>query len=166
MRLYVLRHGIAADLVTGGDDRSRPLTPEGRAKMQAAARGMKTLGVQLEAILTSPLVRARETAEIVAEVYGGQPVPRELPALATGVPPAETVRALRPFVRQRHVAIVGHEPGLSGLVSLLLTGSVEGMSLALKKGGLVALEVDGGTSHPGAALRWMLSPRHLRRCGR
>ena len=166
MTLYVLRHGIAEDAAPGGDDRARTLTPRGRIRLRAGARGMRALGMRIGVLLTSPLARAAETAAIVSEVYGGQPTPRMLPALAAGVPPVETVRGLRPFLRQGPVMIVGHEPGLSGVVSLLLTGSADGMSLALKKGGLVALELGDRSAQPGASLSFMLTPRELRRLGR
>ena len=166
MTLYVLRHGIAEDAAPGGDDAARTLTPRGRIRLRAEARGMRTLRLQIDLLLTSPLRRAAETAAVVSEVYGGQPAPRVLPALASGVAPAETVRALRPFARQGHVMIVGHEPGLSGVASLLLTGSAETLSLLLKKGGLAALELTDRTSAPGATLRFMLTPRQLRRLGR
>jgi phosphohistidine phosphatase len=92
-------------------------------------------------------------------------VPQELAALEQGVPPVETVRALQPFSRWDHVLIVGHEPGLSGVVALLLTGSPDGLKLQLKKGGLVALEMHDA-ARAVATLRWMLTPRHLRRLGR
>ena len=166
MILYVLRHGIAAEASPGGDDRSRALTPRGRMKMRSGALGMRRFGITLDVLLTSPLVRAVETAAIVAEVYAGTPMPAELPALAPGVAPAETLKALRSHARQRHVAIVGHEPGLSALVALLLTGSAEGMALDLKKGGLVAVDIDGVPAPGRATLRWVLTPRQLRRLSR
>jgi phosphohistidine phosphatase len=157
--LYVLRHGIAEEEAPRGDDGARRLTPRGRAKMRAVAAGMRALGIEFDVLLTSPLVRARETAAIVAETYGEAPVPRELPALAAGVSPGETVRALKPYARSKAVMIVGHEPGLSGTVALLLTGSPVGLRLVLKKGGLVALDLAGGE----ATLRLLLTPRQLRR---
>ncbi len=166
MILYVLRHGTAEEAAPGGDDGARRLTPDGRAKLEVAARGMKALGLRFDVLLTSPLPRAAETAAIVAGVHGGEPVPRPLDALRPGVPPAETVRALRPFARQDHVALVGHEPGLSGVVALLLTGSTDGLTLALKKGSLVAVELPGLAARGGATLRWMLTARQLRRLGR
>ena len=166
MTLYVLRHGIAEDVAPGGDDRVRALTPRGRQRMRAAARGMRALHLRLDLLLTSPLARAAETAAIVSEVYGGQPAPRVLPALAPGAAPPETIRALRPFARQQHVMIVGHEPGLSGIVSLLLTGSVDGMALVIKKGGLAGLELGERASDPGVSLQFLLTPRQLRRLGR
>jgi len=168
MILYILRHAIAEDEAPKGDDRARRLTSRGRAKMRAVAQGMHRLGLRFDVLLTSPLVRAVETAAIVAEVYGGKPAPQELPALAAGTPPAETARALRPFVRHDHVVIVGHEPGLSGLASLLLTGSPTAMSIELKKGGVIALETGqllraSGGAATGATLLWHATPRQLRR---
>ncbi|TMA79904.1 MAG: phosphohistidine phosphatase SixA [Deltaproteobacteria bacterium] len=166
MILYVIRHGIAEERAPAEDDGARRLTPRGRQRIRAGAAGLRAIGVRFDVLLTSPLVRAAETATIVAEVYGGQPVPRELPALAQGAPPAETVRALQPFLRHGHVGIVGHEPGLSEVVALLVTGSPDGMALSLKKGGVVALELRGRAPRTHAKLRWLLAPRHLRRIGR
>ena len=168
MILYILRHGIAEDAGPKGDDRSRRLTPRGRARMRAAAEGMRALRLRFDVILTSPLVRALETAAILSEVYGGKPEPQQLTALAGGASPPDVVRALRPFARHEHVVIVGHEPGLSGLAALLLTGSVTGASIALKKGGMIALETGqllrGGAANP--SLLWHVTPRQLRRMRR
>lgn len=162
MMLYVLRHGIAEEIGPEGNDRSRRLTPSGRRKMRAAATGMNALGLRFDLLLTSPFTRAAETAAMVSEVLGG-PAPRDFPPLEQGVAPADTVRALREFARVEHVAIVGHEPGLSGIVSVLLTGTPDGMRLVLKKGGLVALEIREVGRRTVATLRWMLTPRQLRR---
>jgi len=166
MMLYVLRHGVAEEVGPEGTDGSRRLTPGGRRKLRAGAAGMRALGVTFDAILTSPLVRAAETAVIVAEAQGSQAAPRELSALEPGVPPVETVGALRAFARHEHVAIVGHEPSLSGVVAFLLTGSPDGLRLVLKKGGLVALEVHDPGRVGRATLRYMLTPRQLRRLAR
>jgi phosphohistidine phosphatase len=165
MMLHVLRHGVAEEIGPEGDDRSRRLTPGGRRKMRSAAAGMRALDLRFDAILTSPLARAAETAAIVSEVFGREPVPRETAALEPGVAPVETVRALADFARLEHVMIVGHEPGLSGIVALLLTGSPDGMKLVLKKGGLVAIEVRDVGRRAGATLRFVLTPRQLRRLG-
>ena len=162
MMLYVLRHGVAEENAAEGGDAARRLTPGGRKKMRAIADGLCAHGLRFDAILTSPMVRAAETAAILAEAMGGEPAPQELGALAQGLAPAETVRILRLFTRHRHVVIVGHEPGLGGVVALLLTGSPDGMRLVLKKGGLVALEVHDPARRGGAVLRWMLTPRQMR----
>jgi phosphohistidine phosphatase len=164
MMLYLLRHGVAEETEPGGDDRSRRLTARGRVKIQKATAGMRALGLELDVILTSPLPRAAETAAIVAAACGKESAPRELPALAPG-PAASVVPALRPFARRSHVMLVGHEPGLGQLASLLLTGSTEGMALDLKKGGCVAIELTKLVPPTGAALRWVLTPKQLRQIG-
>ncbi len=163
MILYILRHGIAEDTAESGDDGARKLTPKGRDKMRDAAEGMREFGLKFEAILTSPLARATETAEMVAAAYANTPPPQVLPALATGVPPAEAVAALRPFAKHKHVMIVGHEPQLSAVASLLLTGSTDAAKMSLKKGGCIALDVPARPDKGGAELLWMLTPRQLRK---
>jgi phosphohistidine phosphatase len=164
MMLYVLRHSEAEETAPGGGgDEARRLTSRGREKMRAAAAGMRSLGVKFEALLTSPLTRAQETADVVAAAWANEPPPQMLPALASGVAPAEAVAALVPFARYNGVMIVGHEPQLSGLVSLLLSGSSDLVHLRLRKGGCVALEVANRFERGGAELHWMATQRQLRR---
>ena len=164
MTLYILRHGPAEnEPPPGGDDGARRLTARGREKVREAASGIRTLQLKFDAILTSPLPRAAETAELVAAAYSGSPVPEVFPALSTGMSPADTVAALKPYERHDHLMIVGHEPGLSGLASLLLTGSANSVSFDLKKAGMIALELHDGIERGGAHLLWVLTPRHLRR---
>ncbi len=104
-------------------------------------------------------------AEFRAQVEGEKVVSRELPALAPGVPPEQTVRAMRPFARQRELMVIGHQPNLGHLAALLLTGSTEGVTVDLKKGGCAALELSGLVTRGRATLRWLLPPRVLRRLG-
>ena len=165
MILYVLRHGIAEEVSASGDDASRRLTAQGRSRMQQAVAGLRRLGVAPGVVLTSPLPRAAETAAIVVAGLPDAPVSRELPALAPGVPPEETVRAMRPFARQRELMVIGHQPNLGHLAALLLTGSTEGVTVDLKKGGCAALELSGLVTRGRATLRWLLPPRVLRRLG-
>jgi phosphohistidine phosphatase len=165
MRLYLLRHGVAETAAPQGDDGARRLTAAGRSRMRAEAAGMRALGLAFDVILTSPLARAAETAAIVAAAYPKGPAPQTLPQLAAGVPPPETLRALRPFLRRRHVLAVGHEPGLGRLASLILTGSSEGLAVGLKKGSLLAVDLNNPRPGAGATLRWLLSPKQLRRLG-
>ncbi len=132
--------------------------------MRAEAAGMQALGLAFDMILTSPLARAAETAAIVAAAFPEGAKPREMAALATGVPPPEMLRALRPYMRRHDtVLVVGHEPGLSRLASLLLTGSSGTLGMELKKGGLISIEAHVTRRPAAASLRWMLSPRQLRR---
>lgn len=163
MMLYILRHAEAEETAASGGDEARKLTVHGKDRMSDAAAGMRAFGLKFDAILSSPLVRAGETAEIVAAEYSNSPPPQVLPALSGGVPPAQALTALAPFARYDHVLIVGHEPQLSGLVSLLLTGSPDGLHLRFKKGACVALSVPKRFERGGAELGWMLTQRQLRR---
>ena len=164
MTLYVLRHGPAEnEPPPGGDDGARRLTARGREKVREAAAGMRALGLKFDAILASPLPRATETAELVAAVCSSGPAPEVFAALSTGVSPADTVAALKPYERHDHLMIVGHEPGLSGIVSLLLTGSVNSVAFDLKKSGMIALELRDGIERGAAQLLWMFTSRQLRR---
>jgi phosphohistidine phosphatase len=166
MMLYVVRHAIAEDAPAGGDDAARRLTPGGRRKMQTIVRGLRELAVEPDVLLTSPLVRAVETARLVAAGLRRAAEPRELDALVPDVAPADTLKALRLAGRSQHVMIVGHEPNLSCVLSLLLTGAVDGVPIELKKGGCAAVELTAFEPRGGATLCWLLPPRALRRAGR
>jgi phosphohistidine phosphatase len=163
--LYLLRHGIAEDKALGKPDRDRRLTAQGRARMRRAAAGLRVLVEPLDAIYTSPYPRAAETAAIVVAALGKAPKPRSLEALAHQTSPMEALRVLRSIIKGDHVMLVGHEPELSQLASLLLTGSIDGMRLVLKKGGCLAITIR--TLAPRVAvLEWLATPRALRRLGR
>jgi phosphohistidine phosphatase len=165
MTLYLLRHGIAEPKAVGKPDRDRRLTARGRARMRRAARGLRVLVGPLDALFTSPFPRAAETAAIAAAALPRAPKPRPLEALSHGTPPMEALRVLRTVATGDRVMLVGHEPELSQLASLLLTGSIDGMRLALKKGGCLAITIR--TLAPRlAVLDWLATPRALRRIGR
>ena len=163
MTLYIMRHGTAENASPDGDDAKRRLTPSGKEKIREAANGMRALRLAFDLVLTSPLVRAVETAGTVAEALGAVAAPEVLEALAAGNAPAELATALRHFRDRNDVLIVGHEPSLSRLASLFLTGSAEAMRIRLKQGGCIALEFPEGLARGGAQLRWMLTQRQLRR---
>jgi phosphohistidine phosphatase len=162
MQLYVMRHGIAEDrdAAPGRPDGDRPLTERGRRRVRAIARGMKGLGVSFEAIWTSPLLRARQTADGVAEVYGMESAVEECPALQPGGDPRLLVRTLleRP-VPVEGVLLVGHEPDAGELVSLLVTGRTSS-EFRMKKGGVCALSAERLEAGACARLEWLLAPRH------
>lgn len=168
MHLYLLRHGVAADLSLGiKRDADRPLTKEGWKKMRDEARGMRKLGIEFDLIFTSPYLRTRQTAMAVAEVYqfdadsiisieslaSGRPFahpPYRNPEVFTDIGVYDFQRAL----------IVGHMPDMSEMASLLLTGEIN-THFEFKKGSLCLIEVDGlPPRHPGV-LRWMLTPKQL-----
>ena len=163
MILYIVRHALAEDLAADGDE-GRHLTEVGRQRMLKAAAGMQTLGLEFDLILTSPLARAAETAEVIATVYATGLTPSVLTELATGIAPADAVAALAPHGRNDSVMIVGHEPQLSAMVSILLAGEPDAMHLRMRKGGCVALELPANRIQPGAAeLLWMMTQRQLRK---
>jgi len=167
MQLLVIRHAIAEDraewAATGEGDAARPLTSDGRRRMRRGARGLRRAVPRLGTLATSPLTRARDTAEIVAEAYGGVD-PVLLPELTPGGDPQLLVRRLRALDGDGGpVAIVGHEPDLSGVVGWLLTGRVRSL-LELKKGSACLLELpDDAEPAGGATLLWALTPGQLRR---
>ena len=155
MQLLVIRHAIAVDRGEG-PDADRPLTPQGKKRMKKAAAGLKELVPDLDVLATSQLVRATQTAAIVARRYRLEP--SEIDELAPGVP---LTRLLEWLGRQRHstVAIVGHEDGLSTFASWLVSGRAESR-MVLKKGGACLLRFD--SVEPGAAtLEWLLTARQL-----
>jgi phosphohistidine phosphatase len=165
MRLYILRHAQAGDRVEAPADNARRLTSVGQERMRNAAAGMRKLGLNFDAILTSPLPRASETAQIVASAYDGQQ-PELLEALAVGVSPAEAVAALKPFARCDHLMIVGHEPQLSGIASIVLTGAPDKLHSDLKKGGCIAIEFPSRLAPGAGILLWILTQRQLRKLGK
>jgi phosphohistidine phosphatase len=162
MMLYILRHAAAEEAASGGDDGARKLTERSKEKMRGAATGLRAMGLKFDAILTSPLARATETAELVASAYDNSPPPQVLPALATGIAAADPVSALRAFAKLEHVMIVGHEPQLTAIASILLTGASDVAHFKLKTGGCIALDLPARFERGGGELRWMLTHRQLR----
>jgi phosphohistidine phosphatase len=167
MRLLVVRHAIAEDRAsfarTQKDDSARPLTPEGRRKMERAALGLKRIVPELDLLAASPYKRALETAEIIAAAYGGLGVER-VTELAPGGGVERIVGWLADRPDRGVVAVVGHEPVLSRLVCALLVGA-NGPFLELRKGAACLLEFSGAVGAGAATLDWFLGPKHLRRLG-
>jgi len=165
IRLLVIRHGDAGDrdefAFTGRPDSERPLTREGRVKMRRAAAGLKGIHSDLDLVATSPLVRATQTAEIVADIYGGVRL-TTVEQLAPEHAPDDLLPWLRGHEPDTTIAVVGHEPHLGFLVGWLLTGRHESF-VELKKGGAVLLEFDDPPAAGGATLLWALPPGHLRK---
>jgi phosphohistidine phosphatase len=167
MQLLVIRHAIAEDreqwAQRGRSDAERPLTDRGRRRMRRGVEGLLALVPKLDAIATSPLTRASQTAELVSRGYDG-PDPETLPQLS----PDHPVEDLLPWLRQRPadevVAVIGHEPHLGFLVGWLLTGRHESF-LELKKGAACLLGFDDPPEAASATLRWALTPAQLRELG-
>jgi phosphohistidine phosphatase len=168
MDLLVVRHAIAEDreafAKSERDDTERPTTPAGRRKFKRGARGLRELVASIDLLATSPLVRAVETGDILQKVYGIDRATR-LQELAPDADPSSLVPWLRRQKRQGTVAVVGHEPHLSGLVEHLLTGQRTGF-MDLKKGGACLLALDGGRTPEHSELRWLLTAAQLRKLAR
>lgn len=167
MKLLVVRHATAADkdefARTGKSDDLRPLTPAGKREMREVARGIRDLVPEVDALATSPLVRAMQTAEILGDAYDRKPVSVEwLRPEASYESFAQWARSHR---EKEMVVIVGHEPHLSGLASWLLAAS-ERPLLELKKAAACLLELEGNSGASSALLLWSMAPKHLRAIGR
>ncbi len=164
MKLLVIRHAIAEDqevwAQTGESDDRRPLTDEGRKRMKRGVRGLKRQLDSIDLLATSPLTRAVQTAEIVARRYKGVPT-TVTPILSPDQPYQAFLDWLRSVDRAEVVAIVGHEPHLSGLVSWLLAGR-DGSTIELKKGAACLLQLDGPGAPGAGTLLWALTPTQLR----
>ena len=170
LKVLVIRHAIAEDpkafAKKGKTDALRPLTRAGRKKMRRAAGGLARLVPRLDALASSPLTRAVETGEIVAERYDHEKA-ISLPALAPGKSAGQVMDWLREQAEHAKkgadttVAIVGHEPGLGQLVSWMLTGLRESF-IPLKKGGACLLLFQGEVKPARAKLLWAMKPSQLR----
>jgi phosphohistidine phosphatase len=161
--LYIMRHGIA--VARGShfeDDSKRPLTPVGKKKVKEIANGLKRLGVGLEWVVSSPLVRAVETAEIVAESLAPN-VPLDFcDALRPGGSAEALVTFLARYPNRKRVLVAGHEPDLSMLAARLI-GAGRHTNLAFKKGGCCLVEFDQMPPKSPAQLIWWATPRLLRK---
>ena len=167
MKLYLIRHAEAQQLSARNDftDEKRPLTKEGRSRMERAAKGLLRMGVQPALIMTSPLIRAVETAEIVATRLGieGRDIVR-----CDALSPGASVDALFEEIKRRGdqpTALIGHEPNLSIFVSSVL-GSEATLPLDFKKGGACCLEVTETVPSIRGVLVWLLTLRQLRMLGK
>jgi phosphohistidine phosphatase len=164
VKAVFFRHGPALGRGTPGiGEAERPLTPEGRKKTGLAAKGLRSLDLGVSGIFSSPLPRALETAEILAEILE-LPRPKLLDALLPGAPARQLLAELRDL-RMETPLLVGHEPLLSASVSLAVFGSAKG-SIELKKAGLAFVEFHPTAPRPEGTLLLLLSPGALRRLGR
>ena len=162
--LYLVRHGIAEDASSEGGDAERALTTEGKRRMKEIARGLQKMDVAPSIVLTSPLRRARETAEIVHGVIAPDAPLNIYPPLDNAHPIEEIVSRL-PSERSHQIMLVGHQPSLGELASYLLTGSAGLVPLPFKKGGVAAIVVYSIPPRSPGALEWLLTPKQLRAIG-
>ncbi|MEH2151520.1 phosphohistidine phosphatase SixA [Nostoc sp.] len=163
MELYLIRHGIAEDKGLGIKDEERSLTKEGRQKTEKVAQKLVKLGLNFDLILTSPLVRARQTAEIlIAEKLSSQ-----LEESRHLAPDGQISSWLKDWLEPRNysqntqLALVGHEPNLSNWAEILLWGEAKA-SLVLKKAGMIGIKLpETGSPLGRSQMFWLTPPKYL-----
>lgn len=163
--LYLVRHALAVERGDDWpDDTKRPLTKKGVARMREVTDGLAALDVELDVIITSPLVRARETAELLAAGWLSRPVMGVSTALAPGLQPAAVADMLSRHPKANGIALVGHEPGLGEFAAWLIGAA---HPLLLKKGGVIRIDVPTIPPVPGSGhLAWAATPKMLRNISR
>lgn len=163
MDLFLMRHGIALPESPEAilSDRDRPLSPKGIKRTRKAANGLLPLKISFDRILTSPLLRAHQTAQIVAEVLGMEDRVEEASELSIEGSVQNLISRLGSLRQYKKLLLVGHQPLLGETASFLLSGSKE-LQVRLRKGGLCRLEVEDLRSDAPAVLHWVLTPKQLR----
>jgi phosphohistidine phosphatase len=164
VELYIVRHAIAAERgPEWPDDDKRPLTERGVDRFKECVEGLRSYDVELDVIFTSPLVRARQTAEYLSAGLTGKPPIKTADALAPGHTSVEVMEQIAREARSAtRVALVGHEPDLGELAAWLVGTK---RSIPFKKGGVCRLDLDSLSSRYGT-LAWHMPPRALRKLAR
>lgn len=161
LELYVIRHGLAGKcLEDKAKDEARPLKKSGKEQIKGLAKALKDRKVFFDIILTSPLLRAKESAEIVNEYCGKSKKVITTDLLKPESTYARLIKLLNSLKKSKKVAIVGHEPFLSSFVSYSIAKSNRSL-LTLKKGGILLLKVDDVVVPGRCVLTWLMEPEHL-----
>jgi phosphohistidine phosphatase len=157
--LVVVRHGKAEERSDySGNDRLRPLTDEGRDRMRENAKHLRKLFPKIDVLISSPLVRAQQTAEILQQEYGIKKI-QNTENLSPGFNRAELLKYLKDQQGET-LCIVGHEPDLGEFCSWVLTGNSHSF-VPLRKGGVCVVEFEGAVIAKSATLVLKLDPRHM-----
>lgn len=158
MELYFLRHGIAEDASSTGRDSDRRLTDEGRRKLRQILQRVGEAGVSPDLMLTSPYVRARQTAEIAKEILGYKEDLVVSDALRSDSDPQAVWQEIRSLHGGAHrIVLASHEPLMSRCTGYFLNAPE--LIVDFKKGAVVRIDVDQAGVHPRGVLRWMLVPK-------
>jgi phosphohistidine phosphatase len=160
-KLYLIRHGVAEPRSDAWpDDAKRPLTESGASRCRKIGRGLGRLGVSFDIMLTSPLVRARQTAEMIGSELAPVPTIVHVDSLAPGGTYQAVLNDLEKHSRRERIALVGHEPFIGELAARLI-GTRH--PIAFKKGAVCRIDVESLPPGGSGALRWFLAPRMIRR---
>jgi phosphohistidine phosphatase len=161
LELYIIRHGIAAERGEEyPDDSKRPLTSDGIARLRKEAKALDELGVAFDVILSSPLVRARQTADVFAETMKSKPAVSLTDALTPAGGPSAVMQELAKHMKKGSIALVGHEPNLGELAAFLIGAKTP---LPFKKGAICRIDFAVFPPKGKGALLWFVTPRMLRK---
>jgi phosphohistidine phosphatase len=161
LELYLIRHGVAAERGEEyPDDSKRPLTSEGIARLKKEAKALDALDVEFDQILSSPLVRARQTADVFAETMKGKPAVATIDSLTPTGSPAAVIQDLSKHMRKARIALVGHEPNMGELAAYLIGAKVP---LPFKKGAICRIDFAVFPPKGKGELCWFVPPRMLRK---
>jgi phosphohistidine phosphatase len=166
MDVILIRHAKAGsrDPNSWPNDDDRPLTVEGQAEHRAVMRAARKMGVKFDFLVTSPLKRARETADLVSSVYRWPEEPQVAAELGHGFSVAAVVKLLAKFPPSSCVALVGHEPDFSELATALIGGKT-GLGFQIKKSGIACVRFEGPAEAGAGTLLYLLKPSQLRKIG-
>jgi phosphohistidine phosphatase len=163
LELYLIRHGLAAERSDEyPDDSKRPLTSEGIGSLRKEAKALDALDIGFDHIITSPLVRARQTADVFAEHLKTKPTISNSDALAPAGSAASVVQEVGRHARKGRIALVGHEPNMGELAARLLGGRG---AVTFKKGAICRIDFDVLPPKGIGQLRWFVPPKMLRKLG-
>ena len=161
LELYLIRHGIAAERGDDyPDDSKRPLTNDGISSLRKEVAALETLDVAFDHIITSPLVRAKQTAEIFAQHLPSKPSMSTSDSLAPAGSPAGVVQDVVKHARKGRIALVGHEPNLGELAARLIGAK---SPIEFKKGGICRIDFEVLPPKGTGQLRWFVTPKMLRK---
>jgi len=160
LELYLIRHGVAAERGEEyPDDSKRPLTSGGISRLRKEAKALEELGVGFDHIITSPLTRTRQTADVFAESLKSKPSLSQSDALAPAGTSAAVIQELAKHMRKGRIALVGHEPNIGELAARLIGAR---LPLEFKKGGICRIDFEVFPPKGVGQLRWFVTPRMLR----
>jgi phosphohistidine phosphatase len=166
MDVILVRHAEAGsrDPNSWPDDDLRPVTTEGRRKQATASRAMRRMGITFDFLVSSPLLRAQQTAQVLAEEYGWEEPPQLADQLGHACTPANVLKLLAKFPPDATVCLIGHEPAFSTVAAALVSKSGDAR-IELKKSGVIGIGFEGAPALGKGVLLYHLKPGQLRKIG-
>ena len=163
LELYLIRHGVAAERGPDyPDDSKRPLTGSGISKLKKEAKALAELEVDFDLIISSPLTRTKQTAEVFAQILPSRPSITYSDALAPAGTPAAVFQELAKHMKKARIALVGHEPNIGELAARLIGSRT---AIEFKKGAICQIDFEVFPPKGSGIMRWFIPPRMLRKIG-